>query len=127
MLHDAYPDDFVTFPCNLKIMCLIFLLILRLTYIFLSFFNLEWGWCLGLHWLLCQYNSRFLGYFLLVFAGTRWVTIRVFAGNVLLLKNNLDLSPDTVEVSQEKLLSLVAGRLIDSNSNLKVISLFLSH
>jgi hypothetical protein len=64
---------------------------------------------------------------LLVFAGTRWVTIRVFAGNVLLLKNNLDLSPDTVEVSQEKLLSLVAGRLIDSNSNLKVISLFLSH
>lgn len=37
--------------------------------------------------------------------------------NVLLLKNNFDLSPDTAEVSQEKLLSLVADRLIDSNSN----------
>ncbi|KAE8055223.1 hypothetical protein FH972_012079 [Carpinus fangiana] len=37
--------------------------------------------------------------------------------NVLLLKNDLKLSPDTVEVSQEKLLSLVAERLIDSNSN----------
>ncbi|KAE9446193.1 hypothetical protein C3L33_21910, partial [Rhododendron williamsianum] len=38
-------------------------------------------------------------------------------GNVLLLKNNLSLSPDITEVSQEKLLSLVAERLIDSNSN----------
>ncbi|XP_047322203.1 ubiquitin carboxyl-terminal hydrolase MINDY-1-like [Impatiens glandulifera] len=37
--------------------------------------------------------------------------------NVLLLKNNLTLSPDVAEVSQEKLLSLVAERLIDSNSN----------
>ncbi|KAK9277291.1 hypothetical protein L1049_006831 [Liquidambar formosana] len=37
--------------------------------------------------------------------------------NVLLLKNNLNLSSDTAEVSQEKLLSLVAERLIDSNSN----------
>ncbi|XAR70359.1 hypothetical protein NMG60_11027189 [Bertholletia excelsa] len=37
--------------------------------------------------------------------------------NVLLLKNNLNLSPDVAEVSQEKLLSLVAERLIDSNSN----------
>ncbi|XP_055821418.1 uncharacterized protein LOC129889958 isoform X2 [Solanum dulcamara] len=37
--------------------------------------------------------------------------------NVLLLKNNLSLSPDFPEVSQEKLLSLVAERLIDSNSN----------
>ncbi|CAL5437247.1 unnamed protein product [Camellia sinensis] len=37
--------------------------------------------------------------------------------NVLLLKNNLNLSPDIAEVSQEKLLSLVAERLIDSNSN----------
>ncbi|XVF10704.1 hypothetical protein REPUB_Repub07fG0205400 [Reevesia pubescens] len=37
--------------------------------------------------------------------------------NVLLLRNNLNLSPDITEVSQEKLLSLVAGRLIDSNSN----------
>lgn len=37
--------------------------------------------------------------------------------NVLLLKNNLSLSPDITEVSQEKLLSLVAERLIDSNSN----------
>ncbi|GFS33270.1 FAM63A-like protein [Actinidia rufa] len=37
--------------------------------------------------------------------------------NVLLLKNNLNLSPDVAEVTQEKLLSLVAERLIDSNSN----------
>ncbi|VFR02249.1 unnamed protein product [Cuscuta campestris] len=38
--------------------------------------------------------------------------------NVLLLKNNISLSPDVAEVSQEKLLSLVADRLIDSNSNI---------
>nr|XP_048319866.1 ubiquitin carboxyl-terminal hydrolase MINDY-1 isoform X6 [Ziziphus jujuba var. spinosa] len=38
--------------------------------------------------------------------------------NVLLLRNNLNLSPDISEVSQEKLLSLVADRLIDSNSNI---------
>ncbi|PSS11461.1 Ubiquitin carboxyl-terminal hydrolase like isoform 1 [Actinidia chinensis var. chinensis] len=38
-------------------------------------------------------------------------------GNVLLLKNNLNLSSDITEVSQEKLLALVAERLIDSNSN----------
>ena len=45
-------------------------------------------------------------------------TVRLFStGNVLLLKNNLNLSPDTTEVSQEKLLSLVAERLLDSNSN----------
>ncbi|KAL6181928.1 hypothetical protein ACLB2K_048576 [Fragaria x ananassa] len=37
--------------------------------------------------------------------------------NVLSLRNNLNLSADTTEVSQEKLLSLVAERLIDSNSN----------
>lgn len=37
--------------------------------------------------------------------------------NVLLLRNNLNLSPDVAEVSQEKLLSLVAERLIDSNSD----------
>ncbi|KAI3687500.1 hypothetical protein L1987_81197 [Smallanthus sonchifolius] len=37
--------------------------------------------------------------------------------NVLLLRNNLNLSSDVAEVSQEKLLSLVAERLIDSNSN----------
>ncbi|XP_073298805.1 uncharacterized protein [Primulina huaijiensis] len=37
--------------------------------------------------------------------------------NVLSLKNSLNLSPDIPEVSQEKLLSLVAERLIDSNSN----------
>lgn len=42
-------------------------------------------------------------------------------GNVLLLKNHLNLSPDIPEVSQEKLLSLVAERLIDSNSNVNVI------
>ncbi|XP_019445093.1 PREDICTED: uncharacterized protein LOC109348933 isoform X3 [Lupinus angustifolius] len=38
--------------------------------------------------------------------------------NVLLLRNNLNLSPDIAEVSQEKLLSLVAERLLDSNTNL---------
>ncbi|CAA0838843.1 Protein of unknown function (DUF544 [Striga hermonthica] len=38
--------------------------------------------------------------------------------NVLLLKNILNLSPDISEVSQEKLLSLVAERLIDSNSSI---------
>ncbi|XP_044477030.1 ubiquitin carboxyl-terminal hydrolase MINDY-1 isoform X2 [Mangifera indica] len=37
--------------------------------------------------------------------------------NVLLLKNDLKLSPDTGEVSQEKLLALVANRLLESNSN----------
>ncbi|KAL3647231.1 hypothetical protein CASFOL_008199 [Castilleja foliolosa] len=38
--------------------------------------------------------------------------------NVLSLKNSLNLSPDVSEVSQEKLLSLVAERLIDSNINI---------
>ncbi|KAK4435242.1 Ubiquitin carboxyl-terminal hydrolase MINDY-1 [Sesamum alatum] len=37
--------------------------------------------------------------------------------NVLSLKNSLNLSPDISEVSQEKLLSLVAERLIDTNIN----------
>ena len=41
-------------------------------------------------------------------------------GNVLSLKNSLNLSPDIPEVSQEKLLSLVAERLIDSNTNTDV-------
>ncbi|KAJ0264813.1 FAM63A-like protein [Hirschfeldia incana] len=36
--------------------------------------------------------------------------------NVLLLRNNLKLSPDSYEVSQERLMSLVVDRLIDSNS-----------
>ncbi|KAL1212020.1 hypothetical protein V5N11_004347 [Cardamine amara subsp. amara] len=36
--------------------------------------------------------------------------------NVLLLRNNLNLNPDCYEVSQERLLSLVVDRLIDSNS-----------
>ncbi|KAL2501026.1 ubiquitin carboxyl-terminal hydrolase MINDY-2-like [Forsythia ovata] len=39
-------------------------------------------------------------------------------GNVLLLKNSLNLSPDIAEVSQEKLLSLIAERLIGSNRNI---------
>ncbi|KAK6117116.1 hypothetical protein DH2020_049161 [Rehmannia glutinosa] len=39
--------------------------------------------------------------------------------NVLSLKNSLKLSPDNIsEVSQEKLLSLIAEHLIDSNSNI---------
>ncbi|KAL0393454.1 UNVERIFIED_CONTAM: Ubiquitin carboxyl-terminal hydrolase MINDY-1 [Sesamum latifolium] len=42
----------------------------------------------------------------------------VFWGNVLSLKNSLNLSPDISEVSQEKLLSLVAERLIDTNINI---------
>ncbi|KAK8503813.1 hypothetical protein V6N12_018987 [Hibiscus sabdariffa] len=37
--------------------------------------------------------------------------------NVLLLSNSMSLSPDTAEVSQEKLLALVAERLIDLSSN----------
>ncbi|CAJ2650579.1 unnamed protein product [Trifolium pratense] len=37
--------------------------------------------------------------------------------NVLLLRNQLSLSLDIAEISQERLLSLVAERLIDSNSN----------
>ncbi|XP_057520094.1 uncharacterized protein LOC130800523 [Amaranthus tricolor] len=37
--------------------------------------------------------------------------------NVLLLRNQLTLNPDISEVSQEKLLSLVADRLIELNSN----------
>ncbi|XP_044959884.1 ubiquitin carboxyl-terminal hydrolase MINDY-2 isoform X2 [Hordeum vulgare subsp. vulgare] len=37
--------------------------------------------------------------------------------NVLLLKNVISLNPDAGEVSQQKLLSLVADRLIDSNSS----------
>ncbi|XP_013606224.1 ubiquitin carboxyl-terminal hydrolase MINDY-1 isoform X2 [Brassica napus] len=36
--------------------------------------------------------------------------------NVLLLRNNLKLSPDSYEVSQERLMSLVVDRLIESNS-----------
>ncbi|CAN8308305.1 unnamed protein product [Cochlearia groenlandica] len=36
--------------------------------------------------------------------------------NVLLLRNNLNLNPDCYEVSQERLMSLVVDRLIDSNS-----------
>ncbi|XP_042391494.1 uncharacterized protein LOC121982474 isoform X2 [Zingiber officinale] len=39
--------------------------------------------------------------------------------NVLLLRNNLKLSLDVSEVSLQKLLSLVAERLIDSNSNVQ--------
>lgn len=44
----------------------------------------------------------------------------VSAGNVLLLKNVISLNPDASEVSQQKLLSLVAERLIDSNSAAQV-------
>ncbi|XP_043716699.1 ubiquitin carboxyl-terminal hydrolase MINDY-1-like isoform X2 [Telopea speciosissima] len=39
--------------------------------------------------------------------------------NLLLLKNNLNLNVDASEVSLQKLLSLVAERLIDSNSNIE--------
>lgn len=47
--------------------------------------------------------------------------LQFMIGNVLSLKNSLNLSPDIPEVSQEKLLSLVAERLIDSNTNIDVI------
>lgn len=53
------------------------------------------------------------------------IHVEVGAGNVLLLRNNLNLGPDATEVSQEKLLSLVAERLIDSNSNVDVSSILL--
>jgi len=46
--------------------------------------------------------------------------VLVCAGNVLLLKNVISLNPDASEVSQQKLLSLVAERLIDSNSAIQV-------
>jgi hypothetical protein len=46
----------------------------------------------------------------------------VSAGNVLLLKNVINLNPDAGEVSQQKLLSLVAERLIDSNTSAQVRS-----
>lgn len=39
--------------------------------------------------------------------------------NVLLLRNIINLSPDTTEISLQRLLSLVAGRLLDSNSNIE--------
>ncbi|XP_043715960.1 uncharacterized protein LOC122664276 isoform X2 [Telopea speciosissima] len=39
--------------------------------------------------------------------------------NVLLIRNNLNLNADASEVSLQKLLSLVAERLIDSNSNVE--------
>lgn len=48
--------------------------------------------------------------------------LHIMIGNVLSLKNSLNLSPDIPEVSQEKLLSLVAERLIDSNTNIDVIA-----
>lgn len=43
------------------------------------------------------------------------IRARACAGNVLLLKNVISLNPDAGEVSQQKLLSLVAERLIDPN------------
>ena len=46
----------------------------------------------------------------------------IAAGNVLLLRNVLHLNPDITEVSQQKLLSLIAERLIGSNSNVNVRS-----
>jgi hypothetical protein len=46
--------------------------------------------------------------------------VRVCAGNVLLLKNVISLNPDEGEVSQQKLLSLVAERLIDPNIAVQV-------
>lgn len=48
--------------------------------------------------------------------------LHIMIGNVLSLKNSLNLSPDIPEVSQEKLLSLIAERLIDSNINFDVIA-----
>lgn len=42
------------------------------------------------------------------------------AGNILLLKNEFDIGSDSTEVSQQKLLTLVAEKLIDINSNINV-------
>lgn len=50
-----------------------------------------------------------------VLADSHFPWVIVSAGNVLLLKNVISLNPDASEVSQQKLLSLVAERLIDSN------------
>ncbi|KAH7549506.1 hypothetical protein JRO89_XS13G0042200 [Xanthoceras sorbifolium] len=54
---------------------------------------------------------------LLIQGTNELLTSDIAIGNILLLRNNLNLSPDIGEVSQEKLLSLVAERLIDSNIN----------
>lgn len=45
-----------------------------------------------------------------------------YAGNVLLLRNILRLDPGIAEVSQDKLVRLVTQQLLDSNSNIKVLS-----
>jgi hypothetical protein len=42
------------------------------------------------------------------------------AGNVLLLRNNLNVSTDLAEISLSELLSLIAERLLDVNSNTEV-------
>ena len=65
-----------------------------------------------------MYLNEYMYSYLVVYVGA-------VAGNVLLLRNNLNLGPDATEVSQEKLLSLVAERLIDSNSNVDVNSFLL--
>ena len=55
-----------------------------------------------------------------VFFIQRLSVLKCGTGNVLLLRNIIELSLDIPEVSQQKLLSLVAERLLDSNSNLEV-------
>jgi hypothetical protein len=42
------------------------------------------------------------------------------AGNVLLLRNNVSLSIDMMEISERELMSLVAEWLLDANSNTQV-------
>lgn len=48
------------------------------------------------------------------------VAFSLVVGDVLLLRNHLNLSLDVSEVSLQKLLSLVAARLIDPNCNVQV-------
>ncbi|KAI7754680.1 hypothetical protein M8C21_005437 [Ambrosia artemisiifolia] len=92
---------------------------------------LNWNWRLGIdsvggyecsRFCICNGVGHFCEHFRseLEFKVETWeltLLAVMSAGNVLLLRNNLNLSADVAEVSQEKLLSLVAERLIDSNSN----------
>lgn len=41
--------------------------------------------------------------------------VHMFAGNVLLLRNHVNLSTDITEISSSKLLGLIATRLLDTN------------
>lgn len=61
-----------------------------------------------------QQTKPYKGLFMLL------LLIRYYVENVLLLKNQLNLSDDASELSQEKLISLLSERLLDLNSNVNV-------